>query len=291
MTNQPSSQERIVLTGAAPLCAGILGRAALAAKIGTASREKILSTLFSSAPGFGKNFDVKPYLPAPQQYLDPCVKLALGAARMAIDEAGALELLRHENTRSGLLFATAFGAPQSLTLYEQKFRSVGPKLAPPLPFIHSYPNTGAALLALAYDLRGFHLCLSGGMTTGLSALESALQVLERGLAERLLVVAADAFPSPTFCDGAAALLLEKETAARARGATILATVRTSNPGEIPVHSAISPNHCGAAGPLIALMLDLELQRKGVIPRGTLMAHVSASPENPAITICFDDPCR
>jgi 3-oxoacyl-[acyl-carrier-protein] synthase II len=122
--------------------------------------------------------------------------------------------------------------------------------ANPSMFANTVVNAAAGHVAMLHRYRGYTATIANGGTSSVLALQLAARVIARGAADRIMVVVADEFPEQALAtqaglpgyarsaevvpggrtgmvlsEGAAAILLESEECAAARGADVLASVR------------------------------------------------------------------
>jgi 3-oxoacyl-[acyl-carrier-protein] synthase III len=116
-----------------------------------------------------------------------CV-LAVRAARAALDAAG-LAPAAVAGERTALLYVTAgaYGAANRAFVAADH----GPPAA--LGFPYTAPSAVPAEVAIEFGLTGAYAILIGGALTSVEALGQAEQLLARGLAARVLVVAVETF--------------------------------------------------------------------------------------------------
>jgi 3-oxoacyl-[acyl-carrier-protein] synthase II len=166
-------------------------------------------------------------------------KLALAAMGLAVADAGfAAEHFGGEV--AGLVVTiTHGGAPYSVLFHRQMLQE-GRLAASPLHFSESVPNAVAGNGAIALGVRGPVHTLIGEEPVGVQAIDLAVRLLRSGLVARCLVVGTEEWSEviaqayaqidrarrdghavgavPPFGEAAAALLVELESTARARGA-------------------------------------------------------------------------
>ncbi len=172
--------------------------------------------------------DLTQHLKAAKTYLDRNSQLALLAASTALDEAGLGD--DREGLNVGVSFGTAFGNLQTTETFLTMLRQKGPKLASPLLFIHSYPNTSSSLMAIEWTLTGPALNFCTGSRAGLDAILAGIEAVRDGKADVMLVGAAEAGgqllqacqPHGDFREAAGMFTLETERTAHQREAVILA---------------------------------------------------------------------
>jgi 3-oxoacyl-(acyl-carrier-protein) synthase len=195
-------------------------------------------------------FDLSSYAPSIKSYIDRTSALALAACRVALEGAGLLEEEGRPAGELGLVYGTQWGCVDSMELFYAKLKGGNPRFAPPLPFSHSYANSPASVMAIELKLRGYHLVLSSGRTSGALALQAGLDAIALGRADRIVCVASDSLSRPTFsfyheggsllpddvrppaddetrfvlAESGCAIVLEEAAAAAERGATVRARV-------------------------------------------------------------------
>lgn len=123
-----------------------------------------------------------------KSYLDRTTSLALAACSLALG--------KRRDEKMGLSYASRWGCLSSMKLFYAKVRT-RPRVAPPLPFSHSYVNSSAAVAAIEFGLAGFHAVYSGGRSCSLDALiAAAAEVEESGMPS--IVLAADSLGSERY---------------------------------------------------------------------------------------------
>ena len=169
------------------------------------------------------------HLKAAKTYLDRNSQLALLSASMAMDDAGLLP--PDESLNVGVSFGTAFGNVGTTETFLKMLAQKGPKLASPLLFIHSYPNTSSSLIAIEWTLTGPALNFCTGSSAGVDAIIAAAETITDGKADVMLTGAAEAggelllrtcLPGTAFCEAAGMFTLETEATALGREAVIYA---------------------------------------------------------------------
>ncbi|MCB9913995.1 MAG: beta-ketoacyl-[acyl-carrier-protein] synthase family protein [Planctomycetes bacterium] len=183
------------------------------------------------------------------------VQLALAAAVLALHDA-ELDLSSVSGERMALVVGT--GAGNFAHVAEQAGRwAAGGELAPAAAFT-SIHHSAACVLTSFFDLRGVATTLSTGCNSGVDAVGQALRTIQAGAADAVLVVGVDCEVVPEILaalnasgslatryndeparasrpwdaardgnvigEGAGALVIEREDAARARGARLYARV-------------------------------------------------------------------
>lgn len=191
--------------------------------------------------------------PALLRRMDRCSQMVVTACRMALGDA-ALTLAGSDAEAAGVVLGTAFG---NLTESEDFLRGLfakGPALANPLTFPNLVLNAPTGYVAMDLGIRGPNLTVVRGEASGEAALALAYDTIVTGQADVLLAGGVDElspalrrihadlhllspgkdggeeWSSPfdrdrngmVMGEGAAMLVLESETHARARGARVRA---------------------------------------------------------------------
>lgn len=225
-------------------------------------------TLFESPGHYERaaevgEYDWKEYLFTKQTFADRCTELILGAARMALEDAGLGLPLTAAQAPVGFCFGTQWGCMDAMERFYEPVAGGNGKRASSLVFSHSYPNCPTSFVAIELGLRGYSTSFTGSDQAGLWALRDACDAMRLGTADRVLVGAADALSLARMAhdeaegaktvpgEGAIALMLETTDAADQRGTEVLARVMTGD-GSTPV-SAFSGWNGGAITPLLALL--------------------------------------
>ena len=229
----PSPGRRVVITGVGVVNAGVVGdssalgawlgqpRPAARSRVGTARPavrlpEATLATLID--PGEGRR-------------LARVCQLTIAAARLAVAEARldpAAEL--------GLVVGSELGDYTSTIAFADGYLARGPAGLSALLFPNTVMNTMAATTAIAVGARGLTLTINAPTISGELAVSRAAAAIAGGRADAMLAGGVDEL-DPLVAEmldalgddgvrgeGAAFLVLEAETAARARGAVVLGRI-------------------------------------------------------------------
>jgi 3-oxoacyl-[acyl-carrier-protein] synthase II len=156
--------------------------------------------LLQVADGFAE-FSVKPYVQSVKGYLDPAAAYSLAAARLCLEDDGAVP---EDMSDFAIVAATQYGAPQSGYKFFQMLIEKGHRLASPMVFPHSYPNTAANLIAIEYGAAGPHMVLTTCDDAG-GALDYGDLLIQTGTAENVLVLLSEAAESAHVPNGTAVL--------------------------------------------------------------------------------------
>jgi 3-oxoacyl-[acyl-carrier-protein] synthase II len=209
-----------------------------------ASVSEVLAAYRSGATGFGRvatvDFDPSPYLSVKQlRRMDRLGVFAVATSAMALADAG-LDLAAHDPHRIGVVLGTGLGPVESIERFTVPVLESGAAAANPAVFPNTVYNAAAGQVSMQLGVKGPTSTLTSAHAAGASALCVAHDLLRTGAADAVLCPAVDAF-SPaalrayeriplfsgpgsgryTLAEGGVTLLLERESFARARGATVL----------------------------------------------------------------------
>ncbi len=169
--------------------------------------------------------------------LDRLGLLAIAASQRALADAG-FEVTEANGDRVGVVLGTGLGPVESIETFTVPVLEEGPGAANPAVFPNTVYNAAAGQVAMHLGTRGPTSTAPGSHAAGAAALCLAYDMLRAGRADALLCVGVDV-PSDLarqvyaripllrrlrLAEGGVALMLERRSVARARGARVLATV-------------------------------------------------------------------
>lgn len=198
--------------------------------------------------------------------LDASSKFALVASAIALSDSG---IAAEDRAAMGIVCGTATLGTVPLVNMMGAIFGTGPDSCNPSDFPVTVANSAAGQISILHGLKGPNLTISQKENSGLAALGAAAFLLESGLCERVLVVAADDYPKELAAlqlrlgvlahgvfsqdekraqgpfsegangilggEGAYALVLESRAAAARRGAKPLAQLRAC--GDVHLNGA------------------------------------------------------
>jgi len=196
-------------------------------------------------------FDPGHYMPKKKvRRMDAVNCYVIAAARMALEQAA---LDDDQRRACGILVGTGFAGLTSVVKHQRRFMEEGIEQLSPIHFPTTVYNASAGLAAIELGLTGPNTTVTGVDLPAEYALLYATLMLGGGMASPLVLVGADELSEALlqgFSDlglladgnglggfvpgeGAAALLLEREDGARARGADVLGTIEGIGAGCVP----------------------------------------------------------
>ena len=273
-------------------------------------------TLFDSSPlnvhfaAEVKNFEPEKYMDAKEaRRRDRFEQLGVAAAKDAVASSG-LEVTEENSGRIGVLVSSAIGGIKSLSEaviinYTEGPRRVSPFLIPML-----MPNGAAGMIAIDHQIKGPCFSVASACASGSDGIGTAFLMLKAGMIDAALAGAAEmticsvgvaAFdrvgamsrrnddysmtPQPfdknrdglVMGEGAAVLVLERESSARKRGANILAELAGYGATADAFH--VTAPHENGLGGAAAMRMALESAKANVDDLGYINAHGTGTPLN------------
>ena len=193
--------KRVVITGMGPVSAIGVGREAFFD--GLKEGRSGIRNITSFAAGSGRQaaeiagFNVAEYLESQKNYLDHASELAFAAMSLALEDAD-LDPKTMDGSAAGLLLGSAFGSLATMGLFFGDFVQKGPRLVKPVLFPHTYANTAISLLAIEYNLSGYHAHFASGAVSSAFSLVEGFDLIRQGRAETVFAGGYEGFNELLF---------------------------------------------------------------------------------------------
>ena len=237
-------------------------------------------------------------------------QLAVASMKEALESSG-LEINEQSALRIGVIVSSAIGGLRSMqdniyTLKDQGFRKVSP-----FSIAMMMPNGAAGMIGIDYGIRGPSFSVASACASGSDGIGVAWMMLRSGMIDAAIAGGAEATVTPVgigafdrataitrnpdwssnpkpfdknrdglvMGEGAAVLVLETESHAKARGANILAELAGWSSNSDGFH-VTSPREDGSGGGL-AIKNALEVARINKDEVGYINAHGTATVMNDA----------
>jgi 3-oxoacyl-[acyl-carrier-protein] synthase II len=227
--------DRVVITGIATLTdAGCDAEA-----VWKALAEERVCTQEENGARIGRvDLDPSPFLsPRDRRRMDRLGIFAVVASRIALQDAG-IELTDENRNRVGVIFGTGVGPMESMENFSRPLFEEGPAAANPAVFPNTVYNAAAGQVAMQVGAVGPASTVTAGHAAGASAICYAYDLARCNQADAIIAVAADTLTDTVIqgyralgllssgdkgfalAEAGVALVLERYSAARARGARI-----------------------------------------------------------------------
>jgi len=198
------------------------------------------------------NFQPEKYLGSKGlRNLDRTTLLALVAAKLAIDDA-KLEITDENRNDIGVVLGSTMGSVHSISEFDKEGLREGPRYVNPAQFPNTVINSPASQVAIRFGLRSLNSTISTGFTASLDAIGYAMDMLQLGRANALLVGGVEELCIQTFL-----------------GFYKLGFLATAQNGTPPVFAPFDARRCGAilgegAAFFVLETLELAMERKTTI---------------------------
>ena len=257
-----------------------------------------------------KNFVPENYMDAKEaRRRDRFEQLGIAAAKDAIGSSG-LEITEENSGRIGVLVSSAIGGIKSLSDAVITNHTEGPRRVSPFLIPMLMPNGAAGMIAIDHQIKGPCFSVASACASGADGIGTAFLMLKAGMIDAAVTGAAEmticsvgvaAFdrvgamsrrngdysmtPQPfdknrdglVMGEGAAILVLERESDARARGANILAEFAGYGATADAFH-VTAPHETGAGG-AAAMRMALNSAQANDDELGYISAHGTGTPLN------------
>lgn len=256
------------------------------------------------------DFDPRRLLSAKEaRRADRFTQLAIVACEEALLDSGwqpgGEDGVPYDPRRVGCVLGTGIGGIHTLVDGQDALREQGPQRVPPLSVPLMMANAGAAALSLRHRLRGPSFAVSTACSSGADAIGSAMRMLRAGEVDAVLAGGSEAGLTPlaraafgalealsvsgisrpfdarrdgfVMGEGAAVLVLERERAARERGARVLGALRGYG-ATSDAHHITAPRDDGAgqAEAMLVAMADARVDAQEI---DYVNAHGTSTPLN------------
>lgn len=243
----------------------------------------------------------------------PMIKFAIAAVGQAIDEAenGDAALISKAPGACALVAGVSHGAERSVEKFMESVFSAGLQYASATHFPMTTLNASGGQVSIAYGIKGYNTTFCGAST----ALKYAFDLVQDGRQQRAVTFGTDEI-SPLLTrlldclgyarhdvvvpfssqhgvnpgEGAGAIILESASAAAARGASALATIRSVGLAQDGRGGAVDPEGLGLARAISAALARAALEPTNIavvvaVGTGTVDSRMS---EVSALTRVFGD---
>jgi 3-oxoacyl-[acyl-carrier-protein] synthase II len=236
---------------------------------------------------------------------DRFTQLAIVACAEAMVESGWEEELPCEADRIGCVIGTGIGGIGTIVDGQDILREKGAERVSPLSIPLMMSNAAAAALSLRHKLKGPSFAISSACASGAHAIGTALRMLQHGEADAVVAGGSEAVLTPlarasfgaldtlsesgisrpfdvrrdgfVMGEGAAVLMLEREGAARARGANVLGTIKGYGSTSDAYHiTAPCEDGAGQAAAMTAALADARVEPGQI---DYVNAHGTSTPLN------------
>jgi len=257
-----------------------------------------------------KNFKPENYMDAKEaRRRDRFEQFAIAAAREALAQSG-LEITEANAPRIGAIVSSAIGGLHSLQEAILINHTEGPRRVSPFLIPMLMANGGAGMAAIEFGIKGPCFSVASACASGADGIGMALMMLRAGMIDAALAGAAEttitstgvaAFdrvgamsrrnddysmtPQPfdknrdglVMGEGGAILILERESSAKARGATIFAELAGYGSTADAYH-VTAPHEHGEGG-AAAIRMALSSAQANIDEVGYINAHGTSTPLN------------
>jgi beta-ketoacyl-acyl-carrier-protein synthase II len=263
-----------------------------------------------------KNFKPEEYLPPKEvRRRDRFAQFAAAAAQQAIRQSG-LSVDEASAGRVGVIFSSAIGGLDTLSETFGIIRDQGPRRVSPMAIPMLMANGAAGLITIDYGFKGPAFSIASACASGADGIGTAWMLIRNGLIDAAVTGASEATITPVgvasfdrlgamsrrnedysmtpqpfdlgrdglvMGEGAGALVIERESHARQRGAVILAEL-AGYAATADAYHITAPSDDGAGGAK-AIRLALEAASVNLDEVDYINAHGTATPLNDASETC------
>ncbi|MFB0554193.1 MAG: beta-ketoacyl-ACP synthase II, partial [Phycisphaerae bacterium] len=236
-----------------------------------------------------RNFDVTKYVDQREsKRMDRFTQYAVAAAKQAVDDSG-LDFSKEDIFRAGVIVGTGIGGIKEIEEQHIRLLKKGPSKVSPFCIPRLMANAASGTIAIRYGVRGPNFCVSSACASGNHAIGEAFSNIVGGRSDIMITGGAEAALTPiglaSFCaarslstrnnnpqaasrpfdrdrdgfvlsEGAGVMVLEEESRAKKRGASIYAELLGYSATDDGYHiTAPLPNGDGAATAMKLALVD------------------------------------
>jgi 3-oxoacyl-[acyl-carrier-protein] synthase II len=236
-----------------------------------------------------RNFHVTKYVDKREsKRMDRFTQFAVGAAKQAVDDSG-LDFTKEDVFRAGVIIGTGIGGLKEIEVQHKRLLKKGPNKVSPFSVPRLMSNAASGTIAICYGVRGPNFCVTSACASGNHAVGEAFSNIVAGRSDIMITGGAEAALTPiglaSFCaarslstrndspqaasrpfdrdrdgfvlsEGAGILVLEEESHAKKRGASIYAELLGYSATDDGYHiTAPLPNGGGAATTMKLALID------------------------------------
>jgi beta-ketoacyl-acyl-carrier-protein synthase II len=254
-----------------------------------------------------KDFDPGNFIPAREaRRMDRYEQMGVAAANEALAHSG-LEITEENASRIGVIVSSAIGGISSFEEGVNTVRDKGPRRVNPFLIPMLMPNGAAGLIGIAHNLKGPAFSIASACASGIDTLGTAWMMLKTGIIDVAITGASESTITPTAVaafdrlgamtrrtdnvpqpfdanrdglvmgEGAAVLVMERESHAIGRGAQILAEMAGYAATADAFHIT-APAEDGAGGSR-AIKSALDLSGVNLDEVDYINAHGTSTPLN------------
>jgi 3-oxoacyl-[acyl-carrier-protein] synthase II len=270
-----------------------------------------------------RNFHVTKYVDKREsKRMDRFTQFAVGAAKQAVDDSG-LDFTKEDVFRAGVIIGTGIGGLKEIEVQHKRLLKKGPNKVSPFSVPRLMSNAASGTIAIRYGVRGPNFCVTSACASGNHAIGEAFSNIVAGRSDIMITGGAEAALTPiglaSFCaarslstrndspqaasrpfdrdrdgfvlsEGAGILVLEEESHAKKRGASIYAELLGYSATDDGYHiTAPLPNGGGAATTMKLALIDagLETDKISYINAHGTATELNDIAESAAIRFVFD----
>ncbi|HUU18920.1 MAG TPA: beta-ketoacyl-ACP synthase II [Sedimentisphaerales bacterium] len=244
-----------------------------------------------------RNFDVTEYVDQREsKRMDRFTQFAVAAAKQAVDDSG-LDFSKEDIFRAGVIVGTGIGGIKEIEEQHIRLLKKGPSKVSPFCVPRLMSNAASGTIAICYGIRGPNFCVTSACASGNHAIGEAFSNIVAGRSDIMITGGAEAAVTPmglaSFCaarslstrndnpqvasrpfdrdrdgfvlsEGAGVMVLEEESHAKKRGASIYAELLGYSATDDGYHiTAPLPNGDGAATAMKLALIDSGVEKEKI----------------------------